>query len=95
MVVKYQASKASALATGSGDQQLVGSPEEQEDSWVRRYLSSTELPRLFLRDMHVILVKIIEHTGIVFCFLLMDELRYRYIVGVERLHVGRTTLARP
>ena len=28
-------------------------------------------------------------------FLLMTELHYRYIVGVERLHIGRLTLARP
>ena len=27
-------------------------------------------------------------------FLLMTELHYRYIIGLERLHVGRTTLAR-
>ena len=26
-------------------------------------------------------------------FLLMTELHYRYIIGLERLHVGRTTLA--
>ena len=28
-------------------------------------------------------------------FLLMTELHYRYIIGLERLHVGRLTLARP
>ena len=28
-------------------------------------------------------------------FLLMSELHYRFIIGVERLHIGRTTLARP
>ena len=28
-------------------------------------------------------------------FLLMTELHYRYIIGVERLHIGRLTLARP
>ena len=28
-------------------------------------------------------------------FLLMTELHYRYIIGSERLHVGRLTLARP
>ena len=27
--------------------------------------------------------------------ILMTELHYRYIIGVERLHIGRTTLARP
>ena len=29
------------------------------------------------------------------CFLLMSELHYRYIIGIERLHIGRLTLARP
>ena len=28
-------------------------------------------------------------------FLLMTELHYRYIIGLERLHIGRLTLARP
>ena len=28
-------------------------------------------------------------------FLLMSELHYRFILGVERLRIGRTTLARP
>ena len=28
-------------------------------------------------------------------FLLMSELHYRFIIGVERLHIGRVTLARP
>ena len=27
--------------------------------------------------------------------ILMTELHYRYIIGVERLHIGRSTLARP
>ena len=28
-------------------------------------------------------------------FLLMSELHYRFILGIERLHIGRVTLARP
>ena len=28
-------------------------------------------------------------------FLLMSELHYRYIIGVDRLHIGRTTMAKP
>ena len=28
-------------------------------------------------------------------FLLMSELHYRYIIGIERLHIGRATLAKP
>ena len=28
-------------------------------------------------------------------FLLMSELHYRYIIGIERLHIGRHTLAKP
>ena len=28
-------------------------------------------------------------------FLLMSELHYRYIIGIERIHIGRITLAKP
>ena len=46
-----------------------------------------------LRDMHVIVAK--DPRAQAKLFLVTSDLHYRYIVGVWRLHIGRTTLARP
>ena len=59
---------------------------------MRGCFSSAELLMPSLRDMHVIVAKDLG-TQAKF-FLLMNELHYRYIVGVERLHIGRATRAR-
>ena len=46
-----------------------------------------------LRSMHEIVAA--DPRAQAKFFLLMSELHYRFIIGVERLHIGRTTLARP
>ena len=46
-----------------------------------------------LRRMHEIVAK--DPRAQAKFFLLMSELHYRYLIGVERLHIGRVTLARP
>ena len=46
-----------------------------------------------LRGMHEIVAR--DPRAQAKFFLLMSELHYRYIIGIERLHIGRTTLARP
>ena len=55
---------------------------------------STSAPRMpSLRRMHEIVAA--NPRAQARFFLLMSELHYRYILGIERLHVGRITLARP
>ena len=46
-----------------------------------------------LRDMHEVVAK--DPRSQAKFFMLMSELHYRYIIGIDRLHIGRTTLARP
>ena len=60
---------------------------------VRGYLSSTELAMPSLRGMHVIVAK--DPRAHAKFALFMNELRYRFIIGAERVHIGRTTRVRP
>ena len=46
-----------------------------------------------LRSMHEIVAK--DPRAQAKFFLLMSELHYRYIIGIDRLHIGRATLAKP
>ena len=57
------------------------------------YLASAEPPMPPLRRMHEIVAA--DPRAQAKFFLLMSELHYRHIIGVERLHIGRVTLARP
>ena len=62
-------------------------------SSLRGYLASSEPRMPSLRRMHEIVAA--DPRAQAKFFLLMSELHYRFILGVERLHIGRTTLARP
>ena len=56
-------------------------------------MAITGPPKPSLRDIHVIVAK--DPRAHAKLFLFMNALHYRYIVGVERLDIGRRTLARP
>ena len=60
---------------------------------LRGYLASSEPRMPSLRRMHEIVAA--NPRAQAKFFLLMSELHYRFIIGVQRLHIGRTTLARP
>ena len=57
------------------------------------YLSSSAPRMPSLRRMHEIVAA--NPRAQAKFFLLMSELHYRYNLGIERLHIGRITLARP
>ena len=57
------------------------------------YLSSSAPRMPSLRRMHEIVAA--NPRAQARFFLLMSELHYRYNLGIERLHIGRITLARP
>lgn len=46
-----------------------------------------------LRQMHELVAK--DPRAQAKFFLLMSELHYRFLLGVQRLHIGRVTLAKP
>ena len=57
------------------------------------YLASVEPKMPPLRQMHELVAS--DPRAQAKFFLLMSELHYRCLLGLERLHIGRTTLARP
>ena len=57
------------------------------------YLACTQPRMPSLRRMHEIVAA--DPRAQAKFFLLMSELHYRFIVGIERLHIGRAVLARP
>lgn len=57
------------------------------------FLAAVEPKMPTLRRMHEIVAA--DSRAQAKFFLLMSELHYRFILGVERLHIGRVTLARP
>ena len=57
------------------------------------YLTCAEPRMPALRRMHEIVAA--DPRAQAKFFLLMSELHYRFLVGVERLHIGRAVLARP
>ena len=57
------------------------------------FLTCSEPRMPSLRRMHEIVAA--DPRAQAKFFLLMSELHYRYIIGLERLHIGRITLARP
>ena len=57
------------------------------------YLADAEPTMPSLRSMHETVAA--DPRAQAKFFLLMSELHYRYIIGIERLHIGRATLARP
>jgi len=57
------------------------------------YLASTQPHVPALRHMHEIVAA--DPRAQAKFFLLMSQLHYRFLIGVERLHIGRTILARP
>lgn len=57
------------------------------------YLASTEPRMPSLRCMHEIVAT--NPRAQAKFFLLMSELHYRFIIGVQRLHIGRAILAKP
>ena len=59
----------------------------------RDFITAAEPPMPSLRRMHEIVAQ--DPRAQAKFFLLMSELHYRYIVGIDRLHIGRLTLARP
>jgi len=78
------ASTAAARSSSSDD------PAPQP---LRGYLASSEPHMPSLRRMHEIVAA--DPRAQCKFFLLMSELHYRFNIGVERLHIGRSTLARP
>ena len=70
-----------------------GSSDVPEPEPLRGYLASTEPRMRSLRRMHEIVAA--SPRAQAKFFLLMSELHYRFNIGVERLHIGRTKLAEP
>ena len=83
-------SEDSHLAAASAPE---AAAKDRQSVHVCGYLASTEPRMPSLRRMHEIVAA--GPRAQAKFFLLMSELHYRYIVGVERLHIGRLTLARP
>jgi len=57
------------------------------------FIAAVEPKMPTLRQMHEIVAA--DPRAQAKFFLLMSELHYRFIIGIERLHIGRLTLARP
>jgi len=57
------------------------------------YLAFVEPKMPLLRQMHELVAK--DPRAQAKFFLLMSELHYRFLLGVQRLHIGRVTLAKP
>ena len=97
------ASQPAVLGVDSAASQRAGADGHDEDagqpasSGTRRplqgYMSSAEPSMPSLRKMHEIVAS--DPRAQAKFFLLMSELHYRYLIGVDSLHIGRTTLARP
>ena len=77
----------------SGASQADGLRPQREHQSIWGYLADSEPPMPSLRDMHEIVAR--DPRAQAKFFLLMSELHYRFIIGIDRLHIGRATLARP
>ena len=83
------AQPAKPVSTG-GASQPAQVPHEQPGG---RFMADAEPMMPSLRTMHETVAA--DPRAQAKFFLLMSELHYRYIIGIDRLHIGRVTLARP
>ena len=81
---------ANKPGSSGGAAQPAQAPQEEPGGG---YLAAAEPSMPSLRSMHEIVAA--DPRAQAKFFLLMSELHYRYIIGIERLHIGRATLAKP
>ena len=83
-----------AVESGGGAAQPASQPSPTpQDQPGGGYLADAEPTMPSLRSMHETVAA--DPRAQAKFFLLMSELHYRYIIGIERLHIGRATLAKP
>ena len=85
--------RATQPAATDAVSQRVASSSNDDPAPLEGYLSSSAPRMPSLRRMHEIVAA--NPRAQARFFLLMSELHYRYNLGIERLHIGRITLARP
>ena len=82
-----------SVESGGGAAQPASQPSPTpQDQPGGGYLADAEPTMPSLRSMHETVAA--DPRAQAKFFLLMSELHYRYIIGIERLHIGRATLAK-